>query len=42
MEEDTTEVSLHIPSHKAMLEELWTRANLLEEDDKWRKFCFTT
>ncbi|CAG8487653.1 7139_t:CDS:10 [Funneliformis mosseae] len=37
-----TQVSLHIPSHKAMLEELWTNANLPEEGGKWRKIGFTT
>jgi len=35
-------VSLHNPSHKAMLEELWTKANLPEEGGKWRKIGFTT
>ena len=37
-----TQVSLHIPSHEAMLEELWTKANLSEEGGKWRKIGFVT
>ncbi|CAI2177420.1 17101_t:CDS:10, partial [Funneliformis geosporum] len=37
-----TQVSLHIPSHKAMLEELWTKANLSEEGGKWKKIGFTS
>ncbi|RGB42768.1 ELMO/CED-12 family-domain-containing protein [Rhizophagus diaphanus] len=37
-----TQVSLHIPSHKAMLEELWAKANLPEEGGKWRKIGFAT
>src|SRR5438045_4789977 len=37
-----TQVSLHITSHKAMLESLLTKANLSEEDGKWRKIGFTT
>ncbi|CAG8475045.1 7244_t:CDS:10 [Paraglomus brasilianum] len=37
-----TQVSLHIPSHKATLEELWTNANLPEDGAKWRKIGFAT
>ncbi|CAG8558682.1 3097_t:CDS:10 [Ambispora leptoticha] len=37
-----TQVSLHIPSHKAILEELWTSANLSDEGSKWRKIGFAT
>ncbi|CAG8542930.1 301_t:CDS:2 [Acaulospora colombiana] len=37
-----TQVSLHIPLHKSMLEEIWTSANLSEEDGKWRKIGFST
>ncbi|CAG8786153.1 15038_t:CDS:2, partial [Acaulospora morrowiae] len=37
-----TQVSLHIPLHKTMLEEMWTSANLPEEDGKWRKIGFST
>jgi hypothetical protein len=35
-----TQVSLHIPLHKSMLEELWTNANLPEDGAKWRKIGF--
>ncbi|CAG8820356.1 14372_t:CDS:2, partial [Gigaspora margarita] len=37
-----TQVSLHIPSHKIMLEEIWKTANLPEEGGKWRKVGFAT
>ncbi|CAG8462244.1 25589_t:CDS:10 [Dentiscutata erythropus] len=37
-----TQVSLHIPSHKIMLEEIWKAANLPEEGGKWRKVGFAT
>src|SRR6266542_4183889 len=35
-----TQVSLHNPSHKSMLDEIWSSANLSEEGGKWRKIGF--
>ncbi|CAJ0870506.1 13165_t:CDS:2 [Entrophospora sp. SA101] len=37
-----TQMSLHIASHKSMLEEIWSSANLSEEGGKWRKIGFAT
>ena len=36
------EISLHIPSHKAMLVELWTKANLPKKMVNGEKFGFIT